>query len=456
MNDSFGKLSSIKPHALYLRHVVATSFWFVPALMTLAGAALAIVSESTSNTSWLAANLVSMGLLPAESDTSRQILSTIVGSTITVTTLVFSMTLIALSQAAQQLGPRLLAEFRGSRTNQIVLGAFVATFVHALLTLTMSTDPVPVVSVFGSVVLVLLCFGLLIYFIHHVARSMEADHILALVNEDIVRALKSAFPGDGEVDQAAGDHDGKDFPSSDHMMIRAPASGYVQTVDYDALVELAADFESVIRVKNRPGHFVIAGGPIGTVSPSPDDCEAAQRLITRAIVVGQTRTAAQDVEFSVKAMVEVALRALSPGINDIFTAMTCIDRLGGAVALAMKRNAPPSRLHDDAGRLRVVRDAVTVSGLMDSAFNEIRQNLAGKVPGLIRLLDTFASLTPFIRSEEHLAAVRTHTEKTERLIKATVDDPDDLDDLEDRMSSLRQHLAQVGERLQVDELGAGR
>ena len=444
-------MNSLIPKIRYWRHVVTNSFWFVPTLMTIGGAALAVISQSSINTSWLAANLITLGLLPADSDTSRLILSTIVGSIITVTTLVFSMTLIALSQAAQQLGPRLLGEFRGSRTNQIVLGAFVATFVHALLTLTMAADPVPVVSVFISVVMVLICFGLLIFFIHHVARSMEADNVIAVVNQDIARAIASSFtPREKAEEEQRGRDDGAhpDLNLSDQAFVYAPSSGYIQTVDYDRLVELAVEADVVIQMKHRPGHFVMAGAPIGTVQPSPDDDGELEISICGAIVVGETRTSAQDVEFSIKAMVEVALRALSPGINDIFTALTCIDRLGGSVAMAMTYVMPNAELVDEEGCLRVIHRPVTFDGLMDSAFNEIRQNLDAKVAGLIRLIDTFDALTPFIVSLEHHDAIREHTDKAERMIKSTIVDPDDLADAQQRLTTLRRHLADAREKLE--------
>jgi uncharacterized membrane protein len=290
-SGGLGTARFLAPQLVYLRHVLANSFWFVPALMTIAGAALAAVSESTTNTSWLASNLVAIGLLPADSDTSRLILSTIVGSIITVTMLFFSMTLIVLS-----------------------LGPFVATFVHALLTLTMSADPVPVVSAFGSVVLVLICFGLLIYFIHHMVRSMEADHIPALVNDDITRAIARSFPEPDDVQvPEASRGEIADVESGDRTIVRAPATGYIQTVGYDRLLELAVAADVVIQLDRRAGHFVIAGAPMGAALPAPFDEEEQERLICRTIVVGHTRTAAQDVEFSIKSMVEVALRALSPG-----------------------------------------------------------------------------------------------------------------------------------------------
>ena len=441
-------MNSLIPKIRYLRHVIANSFWFVPGLMTIGGAALAVISESTSNTSWLAVNLIAVGLLPDDSDASRLILSTIVGSIITVTTLVFSMTLIALSQAAQQLGPRLLGEFRGSRTNQLVLGAFVATFVHALLTLTMAADPVPVVSVFTSVVMVLICFGLLIFFIHHVARSMEADQIIAAVNQDVERSIDGNFSARDEV-EALGGYDGPtpDLDQANQAIIHASSSGYIQTIDYDRLMVLAATSDVVILLRSRPGHFVIEGAPIGSILPSPDDEVELEQLICAAIVVGQTRTAAQDVEFSIKSMVEVALRSLSPGINDIFTAITCIDRLGSSIAMAMAYVTPTAEMVDEHHQLRVIRNPVTFAGLMDSAFDEIRQNLDAKVAGLIRLIDTFDALTPFIVSFEHYDAIRKHTEKAERVIKSTIVDPDDQIDAQRRLTALHSHLCESKKRL---------
>ena len=378
-----GALRFIGSRYAYLRYVVATSFWFVPAMMMIGSAALAVIAEGTTNTSWLASLLVNAGLLPAESEKSRLILSTIIGSIITVTTLVFSMTLIALSQAAQQLGPRLLAEFRGSKKNQVVLGAFVGTVFYALLTLTMASDPVPVTSVFVAVVLVIVCFGLLIFFIHHVARSMEADHIIALVASDIENVITKNYTLRSDLDENHDRMDAADVDrGSDCKIVHAKSGGYVQTMDYTRLVDLAACNDVVLNMCVRPGKFVVTGAPIGTITPPPDDGTDIDRAINLALVIGRTRTAAQDVEFSIKSMVEVALRALSPGVNDVFTAITCIDRLGAAMALAMRYGSPPTVMVDDEGSPRVIRDPVTFEGLMDIAFNEIRQNLDANEPGL--------------------------------------------------------------------------
>ena len=180
-----------------LRYAVTRSFWFVPGLMTLGAIGLVVATRDVAGVKALETFFKDNDLIAAGPESTRTILATTVGSIITVTSLVFSMVLIALSRASQQLGPRLLQAFTGDKVNQVVLGAFVATFVHALLTLAMTPDPIPPTAVAVSIVLVLACFVLLVFFLHHTAQYMQADYVLARVNAELCAAIPTTFPEAG-------------------------------------------------------------------------------------------------------------------------------------------------------------------------------------------------------------------------------------------------------------------
>ena len=400
-----------------LRYAITRSFWFVPALMIVGAVLLVVATRDVASIKGLESFFKEHELIAAGPESTRTILATTVGSIITVTSLVFSMVLLALSRASQQLGPRLLQAFTGDKVNQVVLGAFVATFVHALLTLAMTPDPIPPTAVAVSILLVLGCFVLLIYFLHHTAQYMQADYVLARVNTELCAAIPAAFPAAGSFEEP----ERPDWAGRDEGdIVTAHISGYLQAVDAGRLVKLARREDLCIRLDVRPGHYVIEGGPIGIILPAGSLTEAHASEIADAIVIGSVRTAAQDIEFSIKAMVEIALRALSPGINDTYTAIAAIDQLGGALADAMKRSAPPHCFADEDGTVRLVRDRVDFEGLLDAAYNPIRQNLAGNVSGIVRLLEVMGELAPFVRNDAHKHALLRHLDMTVSLAKRTV------------------------------------
>lgn len=423
-----------------LRFAVTRSFWFVPGLMSLGAIALVVATRDAGGDGNLEAFFRDHNLIAASPEATRTILATTVGSIITVTSLVFSMVLLALSRASQQLGPRLLQDFTGDKVNQVVLGAFVATFVHALLTLAMTSDPIPLTAVAVSLVLVLICFVLLVYFLHHTARYMQADYVLARVNGELCHAIAMAFP---ETDAEDGSTRPAWTENEDGAVLRAHSSGYIQSVDTQSLVELASSNDLRLRLDVRPGHFVIKGAAIGRFWPA---APAGSKMLTKiadAIVTGAARTPAQDLEFSIKAMVEIALRALSSGINDTFTAVAAIDQLASSLAVAMCRGEPRCNFADENGTVRLVRDRTTFKSLIDAAYNPLRQNLEGNVTGLIRLVEVLGELATFVRREDHRQILLRHLDMAELLGKRSVADGHDGDDFAARVSSTRQVIAQA-------------
>ncbi len=421
-----------------LRYGITRSFWFVPALMIIGAVLLVVATRDVASIKGLEGFFKKHELIAASPEATRTILATTVGSIITVTSLVFSMVLLALSRASQQLGPRLLQAFTGDKVNQVVLGAFVATFVHALLTLAMTPDPIPPTAVAVSILLVLGCFVLLIFFLHHTAQYMQADYVLARVNTELCAAIPAAFPPAGSFEEP----ERPDWADADDGdLLLADASGYLQAVDTSRLVKLACDRDLRLRLDVRPGHYVIKDGPIGQVSPHDRLSEDDAAEIAGALVIGSVRTAAQDIEYSIKAMVEIALRALSPGINDTYTAIAAIDQLGGALADAMKRSTPPHCFADEKGTVRLVRDRVDFEGLLDAAYNPIRQNLAGNVSGIVRLLEVVGELAPFVRDDEHKQALLRHLDMTVSLAKRTVEGERDNADVANRAAAARGALA---------------
>jgi len=419
-----------------------TSFWFVPALMVLASIALAYLLTSL-DARLQPTELAGLGwIYTGSAEGARSMLSTIAGSMLTVAGLSFSITIAALTLASSQFGPRLLRNFMRDTGNQVVLGTFIAGYIYCLLVLRTvrggeNNAFVPQLSVTVGVGMALAGVAVLIYFIHHIAQSIQAAHLIARVGEDLDEAIDHLFPerighvepeGKGPAADArlplGFDHDARPVP--------AGAGGYLQTVDDDQLMATATDEDVVVRLVHRPGDWVIQGSTLAEVWPAG---HAGSNLVARindVFVLGMQRTEAQDVEFPVRQLVEIAVRALSPGINDPHTAMMCIDRLGASLCRLGDRTFPSPYRYDDAGQLRVIARPVTWAGIVDMAFNEIRQYGRSSAAVTLRLLETIARTAERVTDAEGRAALLRQAMMIERGSHAGLPEEQDRQDVYER------------------------
>jgi len=386
---------------------VRSGFWFVPAVMASLAVALAVCAielDKTVAEGWLQR----LGwIYSGGADGASQLLGTVAGSMIAIAGTVFSMTLVALSLASSQLGPRLLRNFMRDTANQVVLGTFVATFVYCLLVLRTIRRAdevafVPHLSVSIGVLLAMVSIGVLIFFIHHVSVSIQADEVVTRVGRELKDGIDRLFP----------DHIGKpgsevskapieaDLPAGFAREARPVGSledGYLQMIDADALMELAGEEDLLLRLVRRPGHYLVKGRAMVMVWPGDRVTETLVDKMNAAFVLGNQRTAAQDVEFSFQQLVEIAVRALSPGINDPFTAIACVDRLGSALCRLARRDMPSALRFDRHGRLRLVAQGSSFAGIVDTAFNQIRQSARSNPAVAIRLLDVIAQIAGHVQ-----------------------------------------------------------
>lgn len=394
------------------------TFWFVPLLMVAGAVVLSLVTLSIDRAA--AASGVELTLawtFARGPEGSRALLSTVAGSMITIASVCFSITVVALQQASSQFGPRLLHSFMRDRGNQVVLGTFIAGFTYCLLVLrtvngTEDHPFVPHLAVTVGLLLALAGVAVLIYFVHHAAASLQAESVIAGVSRDLHHSLDRLFPeaiGAGASEPAAGGELPAGF-AAEAVTVSAAQSDYVQAVDGDALMRLAVEKNLVLSLDRRPGQFVIRGTPLLRGWPAERLTAEVADGLREAFDLGPRRTLLQDVEFAVDQLVEIAVRALSPGINDPFTAVACVDRLGAALAdLAGKVVPSPSRL-DDAGRLRVVANAVTAAGIAEAAFRQIRQAARTDTAVTLRLLETIAALAPLVQTPDLRQALLTQAE----------------------------------------------
>lgn len=424
---------------------VRASFWFLPILMATGAVLLAFATVAFDRplTDWLG-RYWSMPLTGGAEGASA-VLSTIAGSMITIAGVVFSMTLVALSLASTQLGPRILRNLMRDTTMQVVLGIFVATFLYCLIVLQTihRTDGnvfVPHLAVSLGVLFAVLDVGVLIYFIHHVSVSIQANEIVARITSELIEEIERLLPED---------HGRKPLPppaeAADTGLIDAfewearaigsTGDGYLQFIDIDELLALATEKDLVLRVELRTGDYVAAGQTLVLAWPgSRVDGQTAERIHS-AIILGNQRTPLQDLECAINQLVEIAVRALSPGLNDPFTAVACVDHLGSVLSRLARRQMPPSCRQDQRNQLRVMFPSFTFAELTDAAFDQIRQYGRSSVAVTIRLLETISVVAEFVHRREDLAALQRQADMIARGARQ------ELAEIEDRRRVAERYLS---------------
>ena len=406
-----------------LRHlweVVTTSYWFVPALMSLAAVGLALLllrfdrsgTGSHEQFGWMYAG---------GADGAKTLLSTVAASVVTVAGVAFSITIAAMSQASTQFGPRLLRSFMRDTGNQVVLGTFVATFLYCLLVLRTTHGEtergrqfVPHASVTVSVLMAAASMAVLIYFIHHVSVSLQAPAVVAASAADLERVIVG-LRKDRQSTAVAAPSRGSDgvLPpnfDADARPVASTHDGYVQAIDYDELLKIAASSDLIVRLEYRAGDHVIEGSTLARVWPPERYETQVGEILNATFICGRRSTSEQDVEYAVRQMVEIAVRALSPGVNDPFTAINCIDALGSALCRVARQGLPGPYHYDSSGRLRVVARVTTFEGITDAALNQIRQYGRQSVAVMIRLLEVTAKCAEQVTVPEQRQSLLRHAQ----------------------------------------------
>ena len=394
---------------------VRSSYWFVPSLMAIGAIALGAVVI------WLdagpAANLFEgiSWYQKSKPEGARAVLSAIAGSMITVAGVVFSITIVAISYAATQYGPRILTNFMSDRGNQVTLGTFIATFLYSLVVLRTiysgDSDFVPQLAVFVAMLLAACSIAVLIYFIHHVPESIHVNHVAARIGRQLIKSVEKNYPdcfgeapehpaGKG-VEQAA-----KRLERSEGAEIASHSVGYIQAVDEDRLLGVACKHGLVVRLLRTPGDFVYTGRPFAVAWPAQEVSDDAERELRGSFSVGSLRTPFQDLHFLVDELVDVGARAMSSGVNDPFTARTCVDWLtAGAAEMATRGSTSPYRLGPD-GELRLIVPDGSFGELLERGFGAIRAYVAHDVNAASHTADMLASLAERCRSPQQLECVR--------------------------------------------------
>ncbi|MCK1513902.1 DUF2254 domain-containing protein [Bradyrhizobium sp. 190] len=408
--------------------VLSETFWVLPGLMTFVGIILALafvhIDDSNILPAWL---LASAWLYNGGSTGARTLLGAVASSTIGVAGTVFSITIAALSLAAGQMGPRLLRNFTKDRGNQITLGAFLGTFSYSLMVLrtVRSEDEgafVPHLSLTFGIILAFVCVGTLVYFVGHMAGRINVDTVVDLVSDDVRKAMQRLTVKERQPNPPALSFWDAAEPAADGRR------GYLQQLDAPGLAKWAVENSTSVLLLVRPGGYVFPGAPIAFVKPK---VEGAEDAIRSATALGPQRGSSADIEFAVRQLVEVAVRALSPGINDPLTAISVIDRLGAALCDLVPLHLPTGVVIERGHPVLVV-PSVDYDGLLDAMFHMIRQNGSNSTAVLIRILDVLAAVVTFERDSSRVATLQRHADLVLDDASRQITSPADLHDIRDR------------------------
>lgn len=389
------------------------TYWFLPSILTAAAVVLAVALTaidrlSPDATAWLG------WAYGGGADGARALLSAVAGSMITVVSVTFSVMVVALTVSSQHFGPLLLRSFMRDQPAQLVLGTFTGTFAYCLMVLrTVQGDGgdryaffVPHLGVAGAVVLALLAVVLLIYYVHHIALSMQVSEITRRIAHDLEHVIERLYPdpiGEGTEPPVP---EPPPVPG-DARLVAAPETGYVQAIDGDRVLELAREVDSPIWLTARPGDFVIKGEPIAAIGRTDGSAGRCVEGVGRAYAFGDDRTSQQDVGFGIQQLVEMALRALSPGVNEPFTAITVIDRLAQAMRMLASRRIPSAIRTGGDGAMRVIAEAPAFPQLLAEAFEPIARHGASQPPIVARLLQSAERVALAVRrTEDRMALLR--------------------------------------------------
>ena len=405
-----------------------SSLWFLPTLIVLGSGVLAVAFiELDSRLSFkLLTNFPR--LFGAGAEGSRGMLSSIAGSMITVASVTFSITIVALSQASSQYSSRILRNFMRDRGNQAVLGVFLGVFTYCLFVLRAIRGGdegqfIPSLSVFGALVLALVAIGFLIFFIHHVASLLQASNVIAAAAHETVQTIDRLFPEslrDDGSEPAAGPESNNLLEQERQIIIPAPKTGYIQSHDEEAFFDLACSSQSVFRMHVGIGEFAAFDSPLVSVYSSSFMDEKLVKNIQATYSINSLRTIEQDAGFGIRQIVDIALKALSPGVNDTTTAVTCIDYLT-AINLRLANRRIAHALVFEDGRLRVIVKGPSFERFVGESFDEIRANARGNATVILRLLHSLKTIGAATDDAGRSSVISMHISLLEDLTNRTID-----------------------------------
>lgn len=421
---------------------IRSGVWQLPLGMMLFGLVLFRLAVHLDDVVPDAVAMRALWLHSGTGDDARNLLSVLVSAMMTMATLVFSMTIVSLSVAASQFGSRLVRSYVRDTRSKLTLGIFAMTIIYCLLALQMVSSEmqprqVPHITVTLGLVLSVVCVIAMVVLLHMVAHAIVVDEVIRRVGADLEESI-AAMPA--RVDEAHGDQAPAldPFPGTEHPL-RAPAEGYVEAIRYEHLAAAAAAEDAYVSLEVMAGDFLSKGDRMGSfhVPAGVADASALEARLGAAVLIGQERTPVQDLAFSIRHLVDVALRALSPAINDANTARVVIDRLRGALTRLFRKQLPARRYVDDKGVLRVVARRHTYVDHIAQAVDPIRHSATGQPMVVVTLIEALARLMAHTNDP---AVLRFMMQQAEVTAQASLGAPHDLQKIQAALARTRETL----------------
>ncbi len=461
----------------FFRHYffrLRSSYWFIPGLMAVGAilfSFLCIYIDSVIGASWMADF---SWLYANKPEGARGLLTTIAGSMITVAGVTFSITIVSVTAAAGRFGPRILTNFMSDRGNQLTLGVFIATFLYSLLILrtvrganeagasllTPENDPtglfVPHISILLAILLAIASIGVLIYFVHHVPESIHISNVTARIGRQLEDQVNRVFIGKATVGSVESSRtirgveaeNREDLTVGEREMVARVAErgegvelgkiGYIEQINGERIIALASRKDVTIQLCRAAGEFVNSRTEVVRVWPPGGLSEEAKGELRQAYLLGPQRTAEQDIHFPIDELIEVATIALSPGVNDPFTALTCLEWLAASFVRALELS-PPQRFRFDEGRtLRVIAPPLDVPTLLNHTMNLLRPQVAASSTVAIRLMELLGDIVEHAGTGECRAAILAEANDLYKGVKRNLADSKEGDRFEEVYGRMRE------------------
>ncbi len=412
-------------------------FLFIPVVLAMMGAVLAIAAIALDRVSPFGPEHPIVAFLDISTDGARSVLSTIAGAMMSVISLVYSLTLVVFTLAAGNIGPRLLETFANNRVNQITIGLLGATFLYSLIVLyVVGEETVPRLSVALAIAMAVVSFFWLVYFVNDVSKRIMVDNEIGRTQ----KALRSAIDQllDEEPEEKAADRNV--IPDTEYTVVRYTSSGYVTRINGPALLKIASSSKGFIEVLVQPGSYVIEGFEIARLYGDAADCD--QKSICRAFTTSYARAPEGDIQFSVHLNVEIALRALSPGINDAYTAIGAIDHLSASLGRMLQKGVPTPIIRDADNEPRVWLALIGVSEILDTALDPLREASRGNLLVTRHLVSAIGRMA-IVCLPQHKTILTRHLSRVANDARAVVKSKADRAMLAEDLREARKQLSRV-------------
>ena len=389
-------------------------------------------------------------LVPKGTQSAGTLLSAIATSILTVAGSIFSIVIVAIQLASGQFGPRMLRDFMHDRVNQLTLGICGATFVYQLAILWAIEDSkdisfTPQISVFVGFLLAVISTFVIIYFVHHIAETVHADNLIARIGKDLESSIHHVLPESREQsrnNRPAEVRQVQEVPvdfEAQAIALPSQHNGYIHKIDYSALCAIATQHNLILKLLYRPGQFAVKNSKLlyAYAEKNPDIASHPTLSIdiNETFTCGNQRKPDQDIEFPIRQLVEIAIRAISPAVNDPFTAIRCIDRLSMRLCQIPQRTPQPVYRFDDNHQLRLIINPVTFEFVVKAAFDQIRQYGATDVSVSIRLLEAIEKIGEQCHTQPQKRSLRRQAD----MIQRGSQNPSNIPEENDRQDILQQY-----------------